>query len=183
MRQFSRLIFAIFGLVIVAVSRVNAASPDAGGTGGPQHALSSEFAGGWHLVRTPNPHGGNDAISIMHTADTSRSDLDLAGLTIRCREGGTEVAIILLRAFPLRARPQVVLGKPENEIKFEATVAPPGTVILVPIDTATLVSRTLQTASKLFIRVDDGQTTIRGVVSLAGLQPAFKALVASCPTQ
>ena len=42
-------------------------------------------------MRTRNPHGGADAVSIMHTADTSKSDLDLAGLMIRCREGGTEI--------------------------------------------------------------------------------------------
>src|SRR5690349_8808273 len=30
----------------------------------------------WPLVRTPNPKGGKDAVSIMRTADTAQSDPD-----------------------------------------------------------------------------------------------------------
>ena len=134
-------------------------------------------------MRTPNPQGGADAISIMHTADTLRSDLDLAGLMIRCHEGGTETVIVLIRAFPLRARPQVVFGKPGKETRFEATVAPPGSAILLPGDAAILVKGAWLAQSDLSIQVDNGPTTIHGVVALAGLQAAFKVLLASCATQ
>ena len=182
-RHISLLLVAIFVLSIVVASAVNAANPDTGRAGSTDRPFSSELAGGWHFVRTPNPNGGADAISIMHTADTSSSDLDLAGLMIRCREGGTEVVIVLIRAFPLRARPHVVFGKPGNEAQFEATIAPPGTAVLLPGRATTLVNGPWQAQSDLFIRVDDDQTTIRGVVALAGLQAAFKVLVASCPAQ
>ena len=100
---------------------------DSGRAGGAQPTLVSELAGGWHLVRTHNPNGGADAISIMHTADTSRSDLDLVGLMIRCSETSAEVVIIILPALPFRSRPHVSFGKPGNETQFDATVAPPGT--------------------------------------------------------
>src|SRR5882757_2159539 len=40
----------------------------------------------WPLVRTPHPQGGPQAVAIMRTADTARSDPDLAGLMIRCKE-------------------------------------------------------------------------------------------------
>lgn len=180
-RYFVPLFVAIFVLAIVVASPVNAANQDPNRLGGAERP--PELAGGWHYVRTPNPHGGADAISIMHTADTSRSDLDLAGLMIRCREGGSEAVIVLIRAFPLRARPHVVLGKPGSETQFEATIAAPGTAILLPGDATTLVNRAWQAQSDLSIQVDDGQTTIRGVVELAGLQAAFKVLLASCSTQ
>jgi len=180
-RYFVPLFVAIFVLAIVVASPVNAANQDPNRLGGAERP--PELAGGWHYVRTPNPHGGADAISIMHTADTSRSDLDLAGLMIRCREGGTEVVIALLRTLPLRARPQVVFGKPGNEASFEATVAPPFTAVLLPGDAATLVNGPWQAQDDLFIRVDEGSTTIRGVVALAGLQTAFRVLVSSCPIQ
>jgi hypothetical protein len=65
-------------------SAVDAAGPDSNRTGGAERARNPESMGGWHLVRTRNPYGGADAISIMRTADASRSDLDLAGLMIRC---------------------------------------------------------------------------------------------------
>jgi hypothetical protein len=144
---------------------------------------SSKLIGGWHLVRTPNPQGGADAVSIMHTADISKSDLDLAGLMVRCRDGGTEAVIVLLRSFPVRAHPHVIFGKPGNAVQVEATVAPPGTIILVPGDAATLVNGPWQALHDLLIQVSDGKSKIRGVVPLAGLQATFKILVASCPMQ
>ena len=79
-------------------------APDANGAN-PNFSISEqtsgrELSGGWRFVRTPNPRGGADAISIMHIADLTRSDLDLAGLTIRCSKGGTELVVVLLRPLP-----------------------------------------------------------------------------------
>ena len=179
-RRLFPVFVAIFILATVPASAVNGANQDSGRAGGAERALSSELAGGWHLVRTHNPNGGADAISIMHTADTSRSDLDLAGLMIRCSETSAEVVIVLLPALPFRTRPHVTLGKPGDETQFEATVAPPGTAVLLPRDATTLVSGPWQALEDLFIRIDDGQSTIRGVVKLAGLEAAFKELQASC---
>lgn len=182
-RRLSPLIVAIFILASVATSAVNGGNPDSNRSGGAEQPLSSVLAGGWRLVRTPNPDGGADAISIMHAADTSRSDLDLAGLMIRCSETSAEVVIVLLPALPFRARPHVTFGRPGNETQFEATVAPPGTVVLLPRDATTLLSGPWQVVEDLFIRIDDGQSTIRGVVKLTGLEAAFKELQASCVKQ
>jgi hypothetical protein len=60
-------------------------------------------AGTWRLVRTPNPRGGPDAVSIMQTADAARSDIDLAGLTLRCSDSGFDVLVVFLKPFPPRA--------------------------------------------------------------------------------
>ena len=172
------LLAAIVFLAIWPLSA--AAGDDVDTNGAAPRPLSSELAGGWHLLRTPNPNGGADAISIMHTADTSRSDLDLVGMMIRCSETSAEVVVVLLRALPFRVRPHVALGKPGNETKFEATVAPPGTMVLLPRDATTLVSGPWQALDDLFIQIDDGQSTIRGVVKLAGLKPAYQELLANC---
>ena len=67
-------------------------------------------ASGWHLVRTANPRGGPDAVSISHTADISRSDLDLAGLMLRCGEKSVEVMIVVVTPLSPRARPDVTIG-------------------------------------------------------------------------
>ena len=64
-------------------------------------------AGTWRLVRTPNPHGGPDAASIMQTADTARSDIDLVGLTLRCSDTGFDVLVVFLKPFPPSANPKV----------------------------------------------------------------------------
>jgi len=183
LRYFLALLIGIFILTNAAASGLNGANPDVGKARDGSGSSVSELAGGWHFVRTRNPYGGVDAISIMHTADPSKSDLDLAGLMIRCNEGRIEVAIVLLRPFPLRARPQVVFGKPGNEIRLEATIAPPGTAVLIPKDATSLVDGPWRALNNLFIRVDEGESTIRGVVALAGLQSAIKILVASCAAQ
>jgi hypothetical protein len=135
----------------------------------------------WKLVRTPNPRGGPEAVSIIHTADTARSDLELAGLMIRCNNGRGELAIVLLRAFPLRAHPRVIFGPPGHETQHEATISPPGTAVVVPGDPKTAIGNLWLTENDLFIRVIDGPTKISGVVPIAGLKSAFTLLMANCP--
>src|ERR1700733_4523674 len=74
----------------------------------------------WHLQRTANPRGGPDAVSISHTADISRSDLDLAGMMLRCGEKGVEVLIVAVTPFSPHARPNVTIGANGNEWRFDA---------------------------------------------------------------
>jgi hypothetical protein len=136
--------------------------------------------GGWRLVRTPNPHGGADAISIMRTADMSRSDLELAGLTVRCGEGGAEVLVVLLRPFAPRAQPRVSVRSDGSITSLNARVVPPGAALLLPPDASALVRGPWQALAELAIEVQDEQRTIRGVVQLTGLQPAYRLLMATC---
>jgi hypothetical protein len=78
------------------------------------------------MVRTPNPHGGPDAASIMQTADTARSDIDLVGLTLRCSDTGFDVLVVFLKPFPPSANPKVKLTTGGATVRLEATVIPPG---------------------------------------------------------
>jgi len=50
--------------------------------------------------RSRDPSGGKDAVLIMQTVDIAKSDLDLAGLMLRCGDAGTEVLVVLLRPLP-----------------------------------------------------------------------------------
>ncbi len=167
----SLVAFLILTSVVAPTWRANAA-------GEPSPA---ESAGTWRLVRTPNPRGGPEAVSIMHTADISRSDLGLAGLMVRCNGGRSELAIVLLNAFPLRAHPRVIFGDPGHETQFDATIGPPGTAVILPGDPKVVVGNAWQAESDLFIHVIDGPTKISGVVPLAGLQAAFTLLMSNCP--
>jgi hypothetical protein len=178
-RHLFALLVTIFVLAIAAASAVSAASPDTNRTSGAERPSGSELTGGWRVVRTRHPQGGPDAVSIMHTADTSKSDIELAGLMLRCGNGGAEILVILLRPFPLRARPKVAFGKPGSEIRFETSVAAPGTMILLPGDAATLINGPWRSLSELSIQVDDEQVSIRGAVALTGLKPAFDVLTAN----
>jgi hypothetical protein len=122
-RHLCPFLIRIIFLAAAAASAANGAKANKVEVVIAEQPPGSELTGGWRFLRTPNPRGGDDAISIMHTADTSRSDFDLAGLMLRCGQASPEAVIILLRPFPLRARPKVVFGEPGHETQFEATVA------------------------------------------------------------
>jgi hypothetical protein len=53
-------------------------------------------------------------------------------------------------------------------------------VVLLPAEVTALVSGPWQTLENLFIRIDDGRSTIHGVVKLTGLEAAFKTLQETC---
>jgi hypothetical protein len=151
------------------------------GTLGPE-------AGAWRLVRTPNPSGGPDAVSIMQTADTTRSDFDLAGLAVRCQDGGVEVLIVLVGALSLRSHPKVAVSAGGKRMDFTATVVPPGASLLLPKTATELASRLWTATSEMTVQIETGQNDsapglIRGVVPLKGLSSALPSLLAICSTQ
>src|SRR5262249_14323870 len=132
-------------ILLEAAAAAFAISPDVKGTisASAVRASSNPAAqphSDWRLVRTPNPRGGEDAVSIMHTPDPFRSDPDFAGVMVRCSDRGIEVLVILLQAFSLRARPQVaVSGGGAAVARFTGTIAAPGTAILLPAEARALV--------------------------------------------
>jgi hypothetical protein len=137
--------------------------------------------GAWRLVRTPNPAGGRDAVSIMRTADLTKSDLDFAGLMLRCGETATEVMLVLVRPVRPRSHPKITLTVNADRWDFTSSVVPPGEALLLPAEASVLAAGPWQSAPELAITVDDEQGPIRGVVPLAGLGAAFRTLVSNCP--
>jgi hypothetical protein len=151
---------------------------------GAQGALpDARSVGTWRLVRTPNPRGGADAVSIMQTADAARSDIDLVGLTLRCSDTGFDVIVVFLKPFPPRTHPKVELTTGGATVHLEATVIPPGAAISLPAEATTLVKGPWQSSSELAIEVEDDGNAIRGFISLAGLGPALSLLAPNCPSR
>jgi hypothetical protein len=145
-------------------------------------------AGPWPLVRTPNPAGGRDAVSVLKTADITKSDIDFAGLMLRCGGHNIEVLAVLVRPLPPRAHPHVAVTTVGKTIDFTASVVPPGAEVLLPPEATALASGPWQTASELSVEVgavegDDQPGQTRGVISLAGLGAALAQLQANCPPQ
>ena len=144
-------------------------------------------AGSWRLVRTRNPSGGPDAVSIMQTADTAKSDLELAGLMLRCREGGFEVLVVLVTPLPPRAHPKVTVTTGGKSTDFTGTIVPPGAAVLLPQEASELASGSWTRASEISVQVEAGQgdgiPAIRGIVPLTGLKAAVPSLLANCPSQ
>src|SRR5258708_15101405 len=91
-----------------------------------ERATSSSRAnlldGGWQLVRTTNPRGGPDTVSIMHTSDTAKSDLNLAGLTFRCGRLGIETLLVVRETPSPELRPLVSMNNGSYQKLFESFV-------------------------------------------------------------
>jgi hypothetical protein len=134
----------------------------------------------WRLLRTPNARGGPDVVSIMHTADTSRSDLDLAGLTLRCADNGVEVLVVVVEPRPPRSALRVELGAERDSAAFGASVVTPFSMILLPNDATALVTGPWRTRAELTIQIDGDGSSVRGVVPIAGLPEAMQSLEKTC---
>jgi hypothetical protein len=142
--------------------------------------FSSELSDGWRLLRTHNPKGGADAISITHPADTLRSDLDLVGLMIRCTDKNPEVLVVVLPTLRAGTRPHITVGAAADATEFLGSIAPPGTLVLLPERASILASGQWQAMQDLFVRIDNDKSAIHGVIKLTGLPGAFKQLRSAC---
>jgi hypothetical protein len=121
----------------------------------------------------------------MQTADTSKSDLDLAGMTLRCQNSEVEVLIVLVGGLSPRLHPKVVISAAGNTTEFIATVAPPGASLLLPPSASDLASGPWASVAELAIRIETEQNNgtarlIRGSIPVAGLREALPSLLASC---
>lgn len=144
--------------------------------------MHPQLAGGWHLVRTANPHGGPDAVSISRTAELSRSDPDLAGIMLRCGEKSIEIAIVVVTPFSPRARPDVTIQTDGKEWKFSpVVVVPPGAELLLPAQATSLASGPWQFARELAVKVTSPEQSLGGVIPIDGIAQAFATLAANCP--
>jgi hypothetical protein len=140
--------------------------------------------GGWRIVRTPNPAGGAAAVSIMQIADVAKSDLEFAGLTLRCGQSGIEVLVVLTAPLPPREHPRVRAATgPDREDDFVASIVPPGAALLLPEKATALARGAWANAESLTLNIatsDGGPAAIKGVVPLRGLAAALDLLQTKC---
>lgn len=138
----------------------------------------------WPVVATPPPPGGgHEAISIMRTADTTRSDPDLAGLMIRCQEKpGFQVLLALVRPLPPLAKRDVVINPKTAPSVVHAEVSPIGTGIVLPIEPSMFTTGQWRDLKELAVLIHDPEADVRGVIPLDGLAPALAKLAARCPS-
>jgi hypothetical protein len=135
----------------------------------------------WRLVRTRNPRGGDDAVSMMRTANISASDLEFAGAMLHCGDNGLEFLLVVITPFPPRARPEIAITAGANELHFAGTVIPPGAELLLPMGARELAAGPLHAARSMAIKITLADVTIKGEVAIDGLEAAINTLANSCP--
>jgi hypothetical protein len=136
---------------------------------------------GWRLVATTEPGGRGEAVSVMHTVDSAKSDLGLAGLSLRCgRNGGTEIVLVMLDPTNRSTPPKVALTTVSGRKEFETTVASGGEALLLPPAALSLAMGDWLTATEVSVEVMASPNPVRGVVPIGGLQAALHALAPHC---
>ncbi|WP_298885745.1 hypothetical protein [uncultured Bradyrhizobium sp.] len=155
----------------------SSASPGSSSAPSPDAAQGAASADNWPLVKTANPKGGPDALAIMRTADTTRSDPDLAGLLVRCQDKpGFEVLLAVVRPLPPRRKRDVTITLGTAHPVLHAEISSAGTSLILPLEASTLAIQ-----DELAVKVDDPDGSIQGVIPLGGLGPALAKLAANCP--
>lgn len=135
----------------------------------------------WPLVRTPNPEGGPDAVAIMRTPDTARSDADLAGLMIRCRDKpGLEVVLALVRPVPPRSKWVVTLRSKAMQTVLHAEASSAGTVLILPMDATAFTTGPWGGQTELGVTIKDPAGEIHGLIPLDGVARSLARLSAAC---
>jgi hypothetical protein len=142
---------------------------------------TSQLPGGWRLVRTPDPRGGPDAVSVLHAADTARSDLNLAGLTLRCSQTSVETLLVVLEPLARGSQYAVLVKSGSAEARFEAKALQGGEMLLLPAGATALAGGAWQREPELSIDIAT-PSPIHGYVPLGGLSSAMQALSQNCPT-
>lgn len=141
---------------------------------------STQLEGGWRLVKSKNPDGGADAVSVMHAVDSANSDTRLAGLSLQCGKGGIESVLIVLEPLSRSARPNVALIAGEKRAEFQASVIQGGLALLLPAEASKLAASDWQNASQLAVEIGTTPSAIRGTVPMAGLTTALRYLSQYC---
>jgi hypothetical protein len=141
---------------------------------------TSQLPAGWRLVKTPDPRGGPDAVSVLHSADTAKSDVNFAGLTFRCGHSGIETLLVLLSPLVRGSKYGVLAKSGSSEIQFEAKASQGGEVLLLPPSATAMASGPWRATPELSVDIT-GVSPIHGSVSLSGLSGALSALSQSCP--
>ena len=140
---------------------------------------ASPTSGTWQLVRTPNPAGGPDSISI--TKMVNRSDHDIAGLMLRCAEGATtEVLVVLIEPLQLRTHPKVTVAAGARTTEFTASVVTPGALVLLPEKASALVGHAWQSVPELAVTIAENHRSLHGVIPLADINTAMQTLQSNC---
>lgn len=132
-------------------------------------------------MKSRNPNGGGEIVSIMHAVDTTKSDLGLAGLSLRCGPIGPEAILILLDQVPSANPPAVTLQAGPTKTRVDASVLQDGRALLLPLAATTISNAARKGTTEVSVSIDTQPLAIAGVVPITGLINALSSLSVYCP--
>src|SRR4051812_35956254 len=90
----------------------------------------------WKFSRTQGDKAGESFAAIMKTAEIAQSDLDFAGLIVRCAKGKIDVLVAVIRPLSPRSHPQVTIVSGNASQTFEASLTAAGAALVLPDEVA-----------------------------------------------
>jgi len=145
-----------------------------------QKSKAQSDMGGWRFVRSPSTPDTTGAVAIMHAPELSSSDLNFAGIMLRCSKNNLQVMIALVEPLPPRSQTQVTIATGERETKLTGAVIGPGLAILLAPEASTLAESSWHSLDRISIVVEQGDTRFKGSVALTGLPTALQKLRENC---
>jgi hypothetical protein len=146
-------------------------------------ARNSPTIGSWRLVRTPDPRGGPEAISIMRSADPLNSESEFVGLMLRCGHPDIQVLSIVIPPLPPRSRPIVTVGSGPDAQEVVGQVTPPGAAILLPGHISAKARVQWPRLNRIEFTVSHESGKFRGAVELTDFSAALEALTRACASR
>jgi hypothetical protein len=94
-----------------------------------------------------------------------------------------QIGFVLITPFPPRSHPKITVATDHASTHFQADVIPPGSILALPNEAEVLARGPWQSAKKVAVDIEDGETKIHGIVSLENLSAAIAHLQVNCPSQ
>jgi hypothetical protein len=110
----------------------------------------------------------------------SSSDLNFAGIMLRCSKNNLQVMVALVEPLPPRSQTLVTIASGDRETKLTGTVIGPGLAILLPPEASALAETAWRSLDRISIVVEKGDTKLKGSVALGGLPAALQKLRENC---
>lgn len=136
---------------------------------------------GWRLITRQRTGDADTGTSIIRTPDTSRSDENLAGVMLRCKEpNDTELHIAVVSPYSPRTNTSVSLQIGARQLNFPARVGPGGTTLILPAEAVEMLAGHALQGAELKVEVGSGAGKTVGVIPLNGLDAAYAEMMAAC---
>ena len=113
-------------------------------------------------------------------AAAAKSDIGLAGLSLRCGLASFEVVLITLEPLPRASRPNVILTVGSDRNQFQASVAQSGDELVLPQAASGLATGKWQSGTELSVEIETQPNPIKGIVPIGGLSAALRLLSPLC---
>jgi len=138
-------------------------------------------AGGWRLVTRQHANDAGSGTSIMRISDSGRSDENLIGVILRCKErGSAEMHLAVVTPYSPRANISVSFQIGAKLSNFPARIGASGSTLVLPQEAVGVLTGHAPHGADLKVEVVSGAEKTVGIIPLNGLDTAYAEMMNAC---